>query len=376
MRVLFIARYLQMVNHRKVIALAAQPGIDLWHLAPRIWTDEFRSYTQILQEGQGYRLLTARIFTSGDIHRFVYWPPTLHLREIQPDIIHIEEEPDSLAALEAICARRLWAPSARLALFTWQNIRRNRAIIVDRIARYVLHRVNHAIAGNREAANLLRQQDFANSITILPQLGVDVEVFKRHDVESLRSELGIEGFVAGYIGRFAAEKGIDDLLRAAARVPDVHLLLVGRGSMQSQLEALAETLGLTDRFTIVNAVPHDEVPQYLNLMNVLVLPSRTTPTWKEQFGHVLIEAMACGVPVIGSDSGAIPEVIAGAGLIFPEGDMRQLADHIRQLLHDPDRAKQSEQQGLARVMSTYTHEQIAKSTAQIYHSMVGGKVTT
>ena len=66
-------------------------------------------------------------------------------------------------------------------------------------------------------------------------------------------------------------------------------------------------------------MPLNDVPRHLRALDALVLPSESTPLWKEQFGHVLIEAMACGVPVVGSDSGAIPEVIGEAGLLFPGG---------------------------------------------------------
>lgn len=370
MRVLFLARYLQKVNHRKVMFLAAQPNVDLWHLAPRQWTDGFKTYHQELRNAHNYQFIATRTILTGDNHRFIYWPPTLHLREIKPDIIHIEEEPDSLVALECVLAFRLWAPAARFAIFTWQNIRRKRKPIVEAIARIVLRRVDHAIAGNREAVHVLRQQGFLGPVTILPQLGVDVEVFKARNVESLRNELGISGFVVGYVGRFIPEKGIDILIKAAAQVEDVHVLLLGGGPFRTELESLAHHIGLNGRLTIIDTVPHHEVSLYLSSMDVLVLPSRTTSKWKEQFGHVLIEAMACGIPVVGSDSGAIPEVINDAGLIFPEGDIDELADHIRSLVDDQDVRQRLSDRGLERVMTRYTHEQVARKTAQIYESML------
>ena len=139
--------------------------------------------------------------------------------------------------------------------------------------------------------------------------------------------------------------------------------------MQSEIEALADSLELRDRLVIINAVPHHDVPRYMNAMDALVLPSRTTPHWKEQFGHVLIEAMACGTPVIGSDSGAIPEVIDSAGLIFPEGDIDALAQHLRRLASHRDESRRLSQAGLARVHALYTHDTIAEQTARIYRSV-------
>jgi len=376
-RVLFIARYLQMVNHRKVQAIAAQPGIDLWHLAPRRWTDSFRTYEQELREGKGYHFIALRTFPPhGDIHRFVYWPPTLHLSSIRPDIIHIEEEPDSLAALEIVLARRLWAPSARLAIFTWQNIRRRRRGVVERIAQFVLRRVNYGIAGNRGAAQVLCRQGYAGPMAVLPQLGVDTQTFKPMNADALKAKLGLGRFAIGYVGRFAAEKGLDTLVKAVERVSDGHLLLIGRGPLQIAIESQAAAAGMKDRLTFVGSVPHHEVPLYLNAMDVLVLPSLTTPTWKEQFGHVLVEAMACGTPVIGSNSGAIPEVVESAGLIFPEGDYTTLAGILQRLASHRNELQELSKAGLERVRLLYTHTRIAEKTLQIYQAMMRDKATS
>jgi glycosyltransferase involved in cell wall biosynthesis len=369
MRLLLIARYLQKVNHRKVAVLAAQLDIDLWHVAPRRWTDQFQTYRQELKAGDGYSLLAVRTLQQGDIHRFIYWPPTLFINRIEPDVIHIEEEPDSLAALEVVLARQLLAPSARLVLFTWQNILRERRALVEQIARFVLHRVDHVIAGNREAIGVLRQQKYTGPVTVIPQLGVDTRIFRPQESEGLRDELGLSGFVIGYVGRLAPQKGLDDLVRAVAQTPDAHLLLLGRGPMRDEIESLARSLGIDNSCTIADVVPHSEVSRYMNAMDVLVLPSRTTPQWKEQFGHVLIEAMACGTPVIGSNSGAIPDVIDAAGLLFPEGDVDALAAHLCRLANNPKELHLMSQRGRERVADMYTHERIAEQTMEVYRSV-------
>ena len=113
-------------------------------------------------------------------------------------------------------------------------------------------------------------------------------------------------------------------------------------------------------------MPHEQVARYLNTLDTLALPSLTTPTWKEQFGHVLIEAMACGVPVIGSSSGAIPELIGDAGLIFPEGDIAALRAAIISLQTNLCQRSELARAGRKRVLEHYTHDRIAAANAEFF----------
>jgi glycosyltransferase involved in cell wall biosynthesis len=104
----------------------------------------------------------------------------------------------------------------------------------------------------------------------------------------------------------------------------------------------------------------------MNALDVLVLPSRTTARWKEQFGRVIIEAHACATPVIGSDSGAIPAVIGDAGLVFSEGDARAFADAIQTLKNDPECARRMGATGRAQVEAKYTWARVAEQMHFIY----------
>jgi len=120
---------------------------------------------------------------------------------------------------------------------------------------------------------------------------------------------------------------------------------------------------------LATGIPHQDLSKYLSLMDVLVLPSKTMPTWKEQFGRVLIEAMACQVSVIGSSSGAIPEVIGKAGLVFKEGNAADLRAKIEQLKSSPKVRKELAQKGYRRVLDNYTFEKIAVATSHIYFGL-------
>jgi glycosyltransferase involved in cell wall biosynthesis len=174
------------------------------------------------------------------------------------------------------------------------------------------------------------------------------------------------------------EKGLDTLIDAVEQLirsgepQPVRLRIIGDGPHRSDIARYAEKLGNVVQFAA--AMPPAQVAQQLHQIDALVLPSRTTPVWKEQFGRVLIEAMACGVPVIGSDSGAIPEVIGEAGLIFPEGDASALADCLRRLIDSPVLRAELAQRGMERVQAHYTQVHIAQRTLEFYRQMLSQEV--
>jgi glycosyltransferase involved in cell wall biosynthesis len=142
-------------------------------------------------------------------------------------------------------------------------------------------------------------------------------------------------FTVGYAGRLIESKGLLDLLEAVRRLDSpVELLLLGNGELRERL-AGQPIPGSSVR--VLDGLQHDQMAAGYAQLDVLVLPSRTTPTWKEQFGRVIIEALWCGVPVVGSDSGEIPWLIelTGGGLVFPEGDVAALAARLAELRRSP-----------------------------------------
>lgn len=175
--------------------------------------------------------------------------------------------------------------------------------------------------------------------------------------------------VIGYLGRFVPEKGLPLLQQVLDRTTlPWRLLLVGGGPYQSQLQSWAIQQG--DRVRIVNGVTHDEVPAYLNAMDLLVAPSRTTSHWREQLGRMLLEAFACGVPVIGSDSGEIPHVIGGAGIVVGESDLLGWQNAIESLLESPDRRAELTRQGRHRAESEFAWPVVARRHLDFFESLL------
>ncbi|MEM9768826.1 MAG: glycosyltransferase, partial [Cyanobacteria bacterium P01_D01_bin.71] len=212
----------------------------------------------------------------------------------------------------------------------------------------------------------------------------DETLFRPQPQPELAGQLGIDpdDFVVGFVGRFVEEKGLLTLMQALGQLKAQgqpwKCLLLGRGPLKADLQKQAVALGISDRIRWVESVPHDDVPRYINLMSALVLPSETTYKfktmtsvgWKEQFGHVLIEAMACQVPVIGSDSGEIPHVIGDAGLVFPEGNADELANRIRILLESPETRTDFSKRGYDLAMEQYTNRALAQKVLDFYQELV------
>ena len=165
---------------------------------------------------------------------------------------------------------------------------------------------------------------------------------------------------------------MDLLLRAAALLEgEWRLRIVGGGPERTALAALAQRLGLAERVAFTPQLPSEEMPAVYHSLAALVLPSRKTRRWQEQFGRVLTEAMACGLPVIGARSGAIPAVIGDAGLLFAEGDAAALAEQLRRLRDDAALRAELSERGRQRVARHFTQEVIAAKMVAVYREMLG-----
>jgi glycosyltransferase involved in cell wall biosynthesis len=199
---------------------------------------------------------------------------------------------------------------------------------------------------------------------------VDADLFR----PPARRESGRSFVIGSANRRLVAEKGVDVLLQAVAKLPGVwRLQIAGDGPMKRPLQQLAQELGIAERVQFDGSIPSGQVPAYLQQLDTLVLSSRTRPNWKEQFGRILVEAMACEVAVIGSDSGEIPHVIGEAGLIFPEDDVDTLRDHLQQLMISPALRDKLGRDGRQRVLANFTQAQVAAKTVSVYRELMNGK---
>ena len=385
MRVLIVSHtYVLEHNCGKLRALARLPDIDEVHaVVPNRWRASAGSEgivePKAIVDGAFRRLPLAATTRR---HQSALFFPGLarYIRQFEPHVIQVEQGTRSLALTQALRAARRMPRAPKVLFFTWWNLPYTLRGPARWLESHHLGRVDGAVAGNDDARSILRSHGLTRPILVQPQLGVGTQHFVDRPAAPSDAPLRL-----AYVGRLANQKGVDLLIDAVAKLSSLPwtLRIVGSGPEENDLRQQAQRSGVADRVSFRGSVAHDEVTPLLTEADVLVLPSRTDPDfrtltargWKEQFGRVLIEAMAAGAAVVGSDSGEIPNVIGDAGLVFEEGDASDLADKLRTLVANRASLVDLAQRGRQRARATYSDEVLADRLAVFYRSLDAGTVS-
>lgn len=285
----------------------------------------------------------------------------------------ISHHSDVIKPLQALISHRI-----PLVYFSFQSHFKQYPPPFNWIERFAISRAAGWICSGQTVAETLKhRQGYSLPMRLIP-LGVDVNSFYPSPDAGLqiRRSLAWEeqgAPVIGYLGRLVPEKGLDLLMRVLDRLQTPwRALFVGTGPMEATLRTWANRHG--DRVRICTDVKHSDVPQYLNAMDILCAPSQTTPQWREQFGRMLVEAFACGVPVIGSDSGEIPYVIQDAGVVVGERDEQSWVQALSDLLESPSRRQELAEKGLHRAHAVYAWPIIAKQYLEFFTELLDSQI--
>jgi glycosyltransferase involved in cell wall biosynthesis len=360
---------------QKCEELAAYPDIDLTLFAPEVWSENFQEIEIEKTTDPNYDIRTGRCFFKGYENRGFYYDLSLPrtVRDVQPDVICMLEEPFSLFALETVFCRNRFVPDASLLFYTsdnhsWDHDYPYRpSPVYKRIFDYTTKHANYAAAVNEEARQILESKGFDEPIELF-SWGLDRDFFRARDASELKEELELGGPVVGYVGRLIEIKGVAKLLEAVAGMDDdVSILIVGDGPDREKFESVANELGIADRTVFAGYVEPERMDRYYGVMDTLALPSHEA--FKERFGRVLIEAMACGVPVVASETGGIPEVIDDAGLLFEDRNVEQFRDRLRTVLYDDTAREELIDKGEQRVEANYTWSAFAEQLHDIIHEV-------
>lgn len=377
MKVLLIAHACQMraEGQQRAQCLGALPGVDLRVVVPERWMEygHWRPPQAPLDPTYTFQAEKIRWPWMGPAQWYFHHYPKLGqiLRSFRPDVIDIWEEPWGLVSAQAVWLRDRLLPAAKIVVETEANINRHHPFPFTSLRRYVLRRADYAVTRQTEGIGVLRAHGYHGPARFVGN-GVDAQLFAPRDRSACKHALGLADFVVGYVGRLIEAKGLMDAVEALAQCPSpVNLLFVGGGVFQTALEDRIIELGLEERVRFLPTRAMAELPEVMNAMDALLLVSRTTRTWKEQFGRVIIEAQACGTPVIGSNSGSIPEIVGEGGIIVPEGNSTALAGAIRELYEDPELAARLGRRGREQVEAHYTWQRVAEQMYAIYAGLLG-----
>lgn len=368
LRVLMIGHQFQVPTEgqAKAAALARFADIELHVLAPSLYREgevRWRRPTVPVEAGYQFQVSQVGLPWGGPAKWYLQWYPKLAktLLELRPDVIDIWEEPWNLLSAQVCRLRDKLLPAAKIISETEQNIAKTLPPPFEWFRRFTLRKADFLIGRNAEALTVARSKGFRGPAAVVGN-GVDTELFSPGASGEPRG--GERGFRIGYAGRLVEEKGLDVLVDAVGSLPaPCTLVLSGQGPCLQKLLKLPFVQWAGN-------VPREELPGFYRGLDALVLPSRTTSSWKEQFGRVLVEAQACGIPVVGSSSGAIPEVIGEAGLVFPEGNAAYLAVALQRLRTDAVLQRSFAIKGRERACLHYGWNAIAAQMRQVYLSVV------
>jgi glycosyltransferase involved in cell wall biosynthesis len=305
----------------------------------------------------------------------------------RPRIVYIENEPDSAIAWSAgrWCARhgaKLIVNSAEndippvLSALLQRGLKPALRSLRTRLwlmgtRRYVSH-VVAICAGGREAMETV---GFRGAVTVTP-VGFDPRRFHTDEREraDMRARLGLRDVAVSYFGRLAPNKGVHILIEALAKIRHLpwHFIiddfLHASSDYALQLRHLIDKSGIADR-TIFITAKHGEIADFMRAADIVVLPS----TWREQYGRVAPEAMACGCTVVVAASGALPELVGDAGVTTSPGDVSELARVLENLIGDPERRRRLGRAGAARAREYFSLDRQASLLDSLFRDSLDGR---
>jgi phosphatidyl-myo-inositol dimannoside synthase len=377
-RLLTVGRsYVVRVNRRLAHEMA-KVGADDWEVVaagPNYFhgTNDLRAIRMELDPSEPCRVVPIPAHFTGRVHAFVYGRRLRSLLAEDWDLVHCWEEPYIFAGGQIVW----WTPrKTPLVVSTHQSISKRYPPPFGWIERYAIGRaIGWACSGTLVVEALGNRPGYDKPHAVIP-LGVDVEAF-RPDPAARRALLGRLGWtegppIVGYLGRFVPEKGVEFLTRVIDQVPgDWRAHFVGAGPLEAKLREWAARHG--DRVRITTGVTHENVPAHLNAMDLLCAPSQTIPVWKEQFGRMVVEAFATGLPVIGSDSGEIPFVIKDTGLVVGEKDEAGWARAIAGLIADRSRREAMGAGGRERACSEFSWTAVARRHLEFFDTLLASR---
>jgi glycosyltransferase involved in cell wall biosynthesis len=367
MRVLRIYHEARHSAHRARERELVAAGVDVTLVVPLRWAEvDARPDLAV----PSFPLVELPVRRTGDVNRHAYTDGRALarlVRELAPDVLDVHEEPFSVAARQWLGAA---PPDLPIVMYTAQNVDKRFPPPFAQYETAAYRRAAAVYPCSRQAASVARGKGFAGLIEVLP-LGYDDALF-----HSGEQSLDDDELVIGLFGRLVPEKGVTDAVEILGRVNSARparLIVVGSGPEAAAARARAAALGLTSRFELISWRPASELADLYRQTHVVLVPSRATTTWVEQFGRVIVEAQASGAVVAGYASGAIPEVAGKPAILTDVGAVDALGDRIVALTSDSAEYAAHRAQGIE-LSHARTWRQVASRQIDLYRRVTAGDV--
>lgn len=372
MKVLIIYHAGAMQNARSIFQeLSKLDGISLTAIIPermkvdRVYDPAGWLHAPAKESSNGYRLEAVPLRDPSRYQRgFDRSGLRAILASLQPDIIHALDEPVSGYLFQTAWERLTTSRRSRLLFYGFENLPFQMRTLSEMKWKLTWSQVAGGAAANSESLENLKRIGFPKDRPLERIFwGIPTEIFRPMDRRLLKNELQLTcDRIVGFVGRLSVEKGVGVFCEAVRRLPQsVHAVVIGAGPMRPELE----------RIHLYDVMEPEALAKYINCMDALCIPSLTTDHWKEQYGRVIAEAMACGVPVVGSDSGAIPEVMGNAGFIVPENDAARLAEALNKAIFDESTRAADRERGFKRVEQELSCKAMARNLFKFYERVLG-----
>lgn len=379
MKVLFVWHAAVEPEYRKLFVELSKEINELMVIAPKSWTEGGRlQFLQINNFDSDYKLIPLSVILRDKVKGHFYpnfFKIAYIAKTFKPDILHLFEEPFSFVDTEFISIFKIFSPNTKVIVESFENISAPQRYLFRYILKFNLNNTDLLINIPKEGEAIWKSKGFKGFIK-KGNVGVDTKKFFKNDIPFNLKNYGFlnnrEKIRIGYVGRITPEKGLNILIEAFLRLINegfnLELLIVGNGNELyiNKLKNRANDLILENKVFFIESVNSDYLSLLYSNIDILVLPSLTTTRWKEQFGRVLIEAMACETAVIGSSSGEIPGVIGDAGIVFKEGDVNDLFLKLKELILNSDLRKEFAKKGKKRVDKLYSWEAVSKQLKECY----------
>ncbi|MFM7887249.1 MAG: glycosyltransferase family 4 protein [Pseudanabaena sp.] len=285
------------------------------------------------------------------------------LKTINPDVIWVQEEPTNYFLFH-ILKLYFFNQKTRIVTAVCENIFPKQMGIKQLIRQLLWLRLNGLMAVATTSIEGIQAVGFPKKIPTSTLVAGNQSPPKNLYPLSLPFAKSPDDFVVGFVGRICEEKGWKILLQAISRLPsNYRCIIVGDGEQINELKLWLEKPELKSRVFHMGLLPKLELWRFYLMIDCLVVPSLTTSTWKEQFGGVLTDGMAMGIPIIGSDSGAIPEVLSKVGLITAEGNVKDLVSALQKIYKTPRLRKQLSNVGKQRFNQEFSIPAYAQKIA-------------